>query len=239
MNGEYNMKNNEVWLVGQDITGIWDFRAEKWDKHRHFEIAGIFESEELAVAACRDKNYWVAPIPYNTLLPHKSIECPGAYYPHDRAEKELKVKQMLSNLSSNDYSYSIKEAQEAKEAKANMEDYRAKVNMKDARAVDSIKSREAREAREAEEAKEAKEAEEASISSFISELNTVNEVINTLMTRNLTSTELREALESELPILGICNLDIETAKHPSNKVMCHVVFDDNGKVKVALEDFTG
>ena len=59
----------ELWIVGQLRTvGAWDFQ-------------GVFDSEERAVAACRDEKYFVAPATLNAELPHESHEFPGGYYP--------------------------------------------------------------------------------------------------------------------------------------------------------------
>lgn len=58
----------ELWIVGQWKEPVW-------------ELAGVFESEELAIAACRDHTYFVGPAELNVLLPHDTEEWPGCRYP--------------------------------------------------------------------------------------------------------------------------------------------------------------
>jgi hypothetical protein len=65
---------NELWLVGQyrsgDIAGkvIWDFN-------------GIFSDRDKAIAACRDPNYFIAPVILNEELPHETIIFPRLEWP--------------------------------------------------------------------------------------------------------------------------------------------------------------
>ena len=59
----------KVWIVGQ-------YRAPSWD------FQGVFSTEEKAVAACRDANYFVAPAELDAEVPHQLEPAwPGAYYP--------------------------------------------------------------------------------------------------------------------------------------------------------------
>lgn len=68
--------NADLWVVGRtreyrppDQGGsVWDFQ-------------GVYDSEEKAIAACRDATYWIAPAHLNRELPHESADWPGAYYP--------------------------------------------------------------------------------------------------------------------------------------------------------------
>jgi len=64
-----------AWVVGQ-VRGKTANGDAAWD------FQGLFATEELAVAACRDHNYFVAPAEMNTPLQHeKAPSWPGAYYP--------------------------------------------------------------------------------------------------------------------------------------------------------------
>jgi hypothetical protein len=69
------MNENKIilWVVGRykgtkDLEVIWDFQ-------------GIFELEDDAVKACRDRTYFVAPAKLNVSLPHETFEWVGVYYP--------------------------------------------------------------------------------------------------------------------------------------------------------------
>lgn len=63
----------ELWLCGQYRSGetpnvVWDF-------------AGIFSSKELALSACRDRNYFVAPVVLDETLPDETVVMPNVEYP--------------------------------------------------------------------------------------------------------------------------------------------------------------
>ena len=73
---------SKLWLVGQVISGTYDVRDGKWGDDYCWEANGIFESEELAVAACRTEDYFVMPLELNQSLPHEKVDAPfGSYYP--------------------------------------------------------------------------------------------------------------------------------------------------------------
>ena len=59
----------KIWIVGKYIDDA------------HWEVGGVFDSEELAVAACHDWNYFIAPLIMNEVAPRESMTFPGAYYP--------------------------------------------------------------------------------------------------------------------------------------------------------------
>ncbi len=59
-----------AWVCGQS-TG----EGNTW------EFAGVFSSEELAIAACRDEHYFIGPATVDQQLPHEPFDWPGAYYP--------------------------------------------------------------------------------------------------------------------------------------------------------------
>jgi len=61
----------ELWVVGKVV----------FEDRQRWEIQGVFDNEALAVAACRDEWYFVGPVVLNEVLPHESVEWPGAYYP--------------------------------------------------------------------------------------------------------------------------------------------------------------
>lgn len=57
-----------VWIVGQWKPDRWDF-------------GGVFDTQELAEAACQDQTYFVGPAPMNVAIPHERQDWPGCYYP--------------------------------------------------------------------------------------------------------------------------------------------------------------
>ena len=63
----------KVWVVGRFVAetehgNVWDMQ-------------GVFETEDEAVAACRDATYWIGPVPLGQSLPHESAAWPEARYP--------------------------------------------------------------------------------------------------------------------------------------------------------------
>ena len=61
-----------LWLVGQHHED-----GSQWD------CQGIFSSEKLAIAACKDYKYFVGPLELDQELPEETMaEWLGCYYPH-------------------------------------------------------------------------------------------------------------------------------------------------------------
>jgi hypothetical protein len=63
----------KLWICGRyigdpDVIGEWQFQ-------------GVFDTEAAAVAACRDKTYFIGPATLNEPLAHESINWEGSYYP--------------------------------------------------------------------------------------------------------------------------------------------------------------
>ena len=67
----------ELWLVGQYRRGgedggvgdvVWDFQ-------------GAFSRKEKAVAACRNRNYFIAPVVLDKEVPDETEPLPGVEYP--------------------------------------------------------------------------------------------------------------------------------------------------------------
>lgn len=67
-----------LWIVGQ-------YKADT-SAGRVWEFAGVFDTQELAVAACRDYTYFVQPIVLNEAAPHESFEFEGGFYPYPGPE---------------------------------------------------------------------------------------------------------------------------------------------------------
>jgi hypothetical protein len=66
----------QLWLVGRFIA--------KTEAGTAWDFAGIFSDQVLAIAACRDENYAVAPIVLNEQPPHESQEFEVCWYPHSQ-----------------------------------------------------------------------------------------------------------------------------------------------------------
>lgn len=59
----------ELWIVGE------------WKDDGPWEIAGVFDSKEKAVAACLNDCYFIGPVILNEALTAETVIWPGAYYP--------------------------------------------------------------------------------------------------------------------------------------------------------------
>jgi hypothetical protein len=65
------VETTKLWIVGQ----VYDINTTSW------VFQGVFDSEEKAIAACRDKTYFVGPATLNESLPHEDFSWVEAYYP--------------------------------------------------------------------------------------------------------------------------------------------------------------
>jgi len=74
----------EVWICGQ-LTGKYVGASTPW------EFQGVFDSEQKAIAACRDENYFIYSAIMNQELPDESVEPDGRYplHPNDN-DKQIK-----------------------------------------------------------------------------------------------------------------------------------------------------
>lgn len=61
-----------LWIVGRAVG-----------TERAFEFQGVFSSEAIAVAACKDETYFIGPATLDEELPHETMtdNWPGSYYP--------------------------------------------------------------------------------------------------------------------------------------------------------------
>ena len=67
----------ELWIVGQKKDGnLWSWGFE-----------GVFDSEEKAIKACKDDDFFIAPTPLNYSQPDAAIWL-GAYYPLRETKEE-------------------------------------------------------------------------------------------------------------------------------------------------------
>ena len=69
----------KVWIVGKINP----------ENNLEWEFNGVFDSEEKAVSACKDKRYFVGPATINIdiddIVPgDKSIDWPNSYYPKEK-----------------------------------------------------------------------------------------------------------------------------------------------------------
>lgn len=66
----------ELWICGQYRSGgdngvgdvVWDFQ-------------GVFSTRAKALAACRNRNYFIAPVVLDREVPDETEEMPGYEYP--------------------------------------------------------------------------------------------------------------------------------------------------------------
>lgn len=59
------------------------------DKGRVWEFCGIFDSRDLAIAACLDWHFCICPVTLNERWPEESIEFPDCEYPILRTPEEF------------------------------------------------------------------------------------------------------------------------------------------------------
>ena len=60
---------------------LWVVGKNKQHEIVGWEFMGIFDSEDKAIAACKNKHYFVGEAILNQDLTDEKIEWPGAYYP--------------------------------------------------------------------------------------------------------------------------------------------------------------
>lgn len=51
-------------------------------------IEGVYSTEQLAVATCKDKNWFVGPVEMDKPLPEGLNDWPGCYYPNFEKEND-------------------------------------------------------------------------------------------------------------------------------------------------------
>ena len=64
---------NQVFVVG--------IFKEKTSKGTAWEVAGVYDKRNKAEIACLSNDYFVGPLPLNTIISTDGEEWPGAYYP--------------------------------------------------------------------------------------------------------------------------------------------------------------
>jgi len=67
----------KLWIVGRinDLEEIEDHQLHTWD------LIAVCSSEEKALMACTDENYYIGPIAMNQILPKEQVEWKGSYFP--------------------------------------------------------------------------------------------------------------------------------------------------------------
>lgn len=65
-----------LWAVMQYY---WDNDMQGWESVPYW--IGVFETEDLAIAACVDCGYFIFPTQLNSAAAHEKHLMPGAYYP--------------------------------------------------------------------------------------------------------------------------------------------------------------
>ena len=70
-----------LWVVGKNVN----------ESGTEWLFMGIFDSEEKAVAACRDEFYFVAPETLNEQLKDEWEPWPGLWFPHLEEKPKEKI----------------------------------------------------------------------------------------------------------------------------------------------------
>jgi len=87
-------ENEQIWICGKYISH--SMRHNKPEMEMSWEFAGCFSTEEKAIKACPNDQYFIAPANIDEIVPVDASEWTGAYYP--KAEKikcccdDIKVK---------------------------------------------------------------------------------------------------------------------------------------------------
>jgi hypothetical protein len=71
-----NIKYMELWVCGKHIKETED--GNVWD------IQGIFNNKDLALKACKNESYFIAPIIMNEYSPDETTDWPGVEFPINR-----------------------------------------------------------------------------------------------------------------------------------------------------------
>jgi len=71
----------KLWIVGKVLNP--EEGGDRW------EFAGVFDDEKKAVAACKEKNFFVGPVELNYVVPEDiATKWPKGYYPLLEKKKE-------------------------------------------------------------------------------------------------------------------------------------------------------
>ena len=81
--GSETKTGQQLWAVGENLNHDDDESTTKW------QILGVFDDEQLAVAACTTGEHFVGPMTLNECLPDEPKPWAGGYYP--RLEKKPEV----------------------------------------------------------------------------------------------------------------------------------------------------
>lgn len=66
--------NDIVWICGKSIPGANGLPGS-------WEFKGVFSTEDLAIAACKNDWHFIGPAIMDAQLPEASADWKGAYYP--------------------------------------------------------------------------------------------------------------------------------------------------------------
>lgn len=61
---------------------LWICGQIKNQKRKSWEFQGVFLRKKRAIAACKDRTYFIGPVGLNEEAPQNTKTWPGAYYPH-------------------------------------------------------------------------------------------------------------------------------------------------------------
>lgn len=64
------------------------YLVQQWcEEKSHWEISGVFDTQDKAILACRDNNYCILKMVLNEQFPHESVD--GDYFfPFQQEENE-------------------------------------------------------------------------------------------------------------------------------------------------------
>lgn len=81
-----NLATGFVWVVGRISPRPNKEGTYEW------HLQGVAVDEKIAIAMCRDENYFIGPIPVNSAIPHDYVEWTGSYFPLKIHKEEVQKK---------------------------------------------------------------------------------------------------------------------------------------------------
>lgn len=72
----------DLWIVGKHVR-------QHGPLEHSWEFIGVFDSEEKAVAACKDESHFIGPAVLNCSVQEETLAWPGAYYPKVQVDEVI------------------------------------------------------------------------------------------------------------------------------------------------------
>ena len=77
----------KLWIVGQFVAEV----EHSGQSRVLWEFAGVFDTKEAAIAACRNETYSISEAILNETVPEETHAFPVCWYPHIEEEPAAQV----------------------------------------------------------------------------------------------------------------------------------------------------